>query len=257
MLDGKPIVAIATGVFGSKTENRKTGNMIQTWIIRRDMHPQIAVKTASKNKINGKTISNSYSVCGDCKHLHFKSCYVNLAHGPSNIFDAFHRGRYVSLDDNNIQEFKNRSLRIGSYGDPASIPTRIWGKLCKISSGWTGYTHQWENCDPDLKYMVMASVDTQKEHNRASTRGWRTFRVRLEGEEKNNDEMICPASIEAGQKTNCENCGACSGLYSKCSLNCTIIAHGGFSHMARSISLEKGLKKMKNKKKWRREFIEI
>ena len=35
MLDGKPIVAIAT----PSTENRKTGDMIQTWILRRNIDP--------------------------------------------------------------------------------------------------------------------------------------------------------------------------------------------------------------------------
>ena len=35
MLDGAPIVVIAT----MKTSNRKTGDMVQTWILRSDVNP--------------------------------------------------------------------------------------------------------------------------------------------------------------------------------------------------------------------------
>jgi hypothetical protein len=43
-IDGKPIVVIATG-FASKSNNGKTGDMIQTWIIRQDIAPHLAVKS--------------------------------------------------------------------------------------------------------------------------------------------------------------------------------------------------------------------
>lgn len=38
LLDGAPIVAIATGLDG-KHRNSKTGNMVQTWIMRDDIAP--------------------------------------------------------------------------------------------------------------------------------------------------------------------------------------------------------------------------
>ena len=39
--DGQPIVSIAT----LHSSNRNTGDMVQTWILPRDLHPLDAVKT--------------------------------------------------------------------------------------------------------------------------------------------------------------------------------------------------------------------
>ena len=39
MLDGAPIVVIATG-FAERSGNDKTGAMIQTWILRADIPPR-------------------------------------------------------------------------------------------------------------------------------------------------------------------------------------------------------------------------
>jgi hypothetical protein len=38
LLDGAPIVAIVTGL-AAGSSNRKTGDMLQTWILREDMAP--------------------------------------------------------------------------------------------------------------------------------------------------------------------------------------------------------------------------
>lgn len=35
------------------------------------------------------------------------------------------------------------TVRIGSYGDPAAVPTRVWEELVKNARNFTGYTHQW------------------------------------------------------------------------------------------------------------------
>ena len=51
VLDGQPIVVIAT----METSNRKTGQMVQTWIIRSDISPTDAAK-----------IGLDSSVCGHC-----------------------------------------------------------------------------------------------------------------------------------------------------------------------------------------------
>ena len=52
-IDGKPIVAIAQ----VKTGNRKTGDMVQTWILRSDVDPITASRTGE-----------DVSICGDCPH---------------------------------------------------------------------------------------------------------------------------------------------------------------------------------------------
>lgn len=104
-------------------------------------------------------------------------------------------------------------VRIGSYGDPAAVPTRVWAELVRYAKNWTGYTHfaipkecdqckgsgsysyfmgnSWspepcgrckgtgkiDRCDPDLKRYCMASVDTPEEREEAQGLGWRTFSV--------------------------------------------------------------------------------
>ena len=61
MLDGVPIVVIATG-FAESSANDKTGAMIQTWILRQDIPPHHAFKSGEGS-----------SVCGGCPH------YLELA----------------------------------------------------------------------------------------------------------------------------------------------------------------------------------
>ena len=74
-LDGRPIVVIATT--GSK--NAKTGNMLQTWILRADVPPVQATKTGE-----------DYSICGDCPHRGAvtgkRSCYVLPFQAPLKIY---------------------------------------------------------------------------------------------------------------------------------------------------------------------------
>src|ERR1700722_3564283 len=93
MIDGKPIVAIMTGLAkGSK--NGKTGALIQTWILREDLNPLVAINTG-----------DDYSICGDCKHrghiidgkIKERTCYVRLDTAPNNIHKSFHRGIYPEV----------------------------------------------------------------------------------------------------------------------------------------------------------------
>ena len=51
--DGQPIVSIAT----LHSSNRKTGDMVQTWILPRDLHPLDVVKTGQDS-----------CICGQCPH---------------------------------------------------------------------------------------------------------------------------------------------------------------------------------------------
>ena len=55
-IDGKPFVVIMT----MESKNRKTGNMIQVWIMRDDIDPVEAVREG-----------DDYSICGKCPHRGF------------------------------------------------------------------------------------------------------------------------------------------------------------------------------------------
>lgn len=237
VIDGKPIVCIATG-FARKSNNRKTGNLIQTWIMRSDIDPWQA-KLSKKDK----------SVCGNCKHRDFATCYVELVRcGPCAIYKAYKAGSYPTLNDKNIDLFSGRKLRIGSYGDPSAVETKVWERLTNVVSSWTGYTHSWKNCDKKLKKWVMASTDTEKEAKEARSKGWRTFRILLPWEGKiAKNEFYCPAAKE-NSKTTCEKCLACGGKASKIKKHPVILAHGSFG---KALRFEKIMRLQKNKKGWK------
>jgi len=249
LLDGKKIAVVATGVFG-KSENRKTGEMIQTWIIRRDIHPMLA-----------RRLGEDFSICGDCMHREQSTCYVNLCHGPIGVFHALIDNSYKDYEPEDIALFKGRNIRIGSYGDPAAVPFKVWDNLCNVANKWTGYTHQWKTCDSRLIKICMASVDSikgyNKEYEKAQSLGWRTFRIReSEDNPLMENEFICPASKEGGVKTTCEKCGTCSGLSVKTYKSPTIVIHGDAEALSnwRYNRFIKIMKKRKNKKAWRRDY---
>lgn len=220
MLDGAPIIVVVTGLAKS-SRNEKTGDMLQTWIIRDDINPIEAAKT-------GQDIS----ICGTCEHKPSlgNTCYVNLSHAPLNIFKSSHRGIYPTVIDlNDIAALGvDRVVRLGSYGDPAAVPVGVWEALTAHASAWTGYTHQWRNA-PHLMALCMASADNAIEAVMAKAMGWRTFRVRTATEAVMDKEFICPASKEAGNKTDCASCKACMGTSAKAKASPVIIAHGAKS----------------------------
>ena len=255
LIDGERIMLVATSVF-NKTKNRKTGDMIQTYIMRRDIHPMLA-----------RRMGEDKSICGDCKHREKSTCYVNLCHGPINVYKAYHDGSYRSFQDGDLELFKDKYLRIGTYGDPAAVPFEIWDTLCSNSKGFTGYTHQWKTCDQRLKSICMASVDSidgyLKEYEIAKSMNWRTFRVfaddkgKTVNDVKQDREFICPASKEAGVKTDCEHCRACSGHSSHTTKDVIINLHADSESMGamwrrdRFIAI---MKRIKYKKGWRRSY---
>ena len=250
LIDGQMIIVLATGI-GDKTENPKTGNMIQTWIMTLRMSP-----------IEAKKYGHDFSVCGDCKHKHFGSCYVNIAHAPHNTYKAYMNDRYVPFEESHLELFRGRNIRLGSYGDPAAVPTYVWDKICSVSNGWTGYTHQWNKrfIDPALKDYCMASCDNGTEYLKAKKMGWRCFRIRM-GEAKASgfngekylsyNEFVCPASNEANNKTTCSKCKACMGNNAKTSKDPVIIVHGLQSKISK---FKWGMERIAWKEKYRVSF---
>src|SRR5665213_3625885 len=183
------IVAILT----SGSRNSKTGDMAQVWILAADKFPRDAA-----------ALGEDDSICGDCRWRGDgpgagRTCYVNLAHAPTNVFRAYQAGRYAEAltDMARFRLGQGKHLRLGAYGDPAAVPVRIWERLLHGAAGWTGYTHQWRTCAPWYKTVLMASVDSVAERVEAKQRGWRTFRaVSKFDPEPSASEILCPASAE-------------------------------------------------------------
>lgn len=225
--DNKPIVAIAT----LKTSNRKTGDLIQTWILRSDVNPVEAVKTQADSSICGSCIHRGTYSSIESKMMN-RSCYVNVGQAPLGIYKAYQRGNYRKglTDEQLATTLSGRLVRLGSYGDPAVLPYEICEKLVKFSVGNTGYTHMWKLCDPRYSNLLMASCDTEADFEEAHKRGWRTFRVRGEGDLLLPGEFECPASTAQNNRLTCEQCLACSGTRSgklgNRAGNVAIVVHG-------------------------------
>ena len=223
MIDGKPIVAIMTGL-AHNSSNEKTGALLQTWILRADVNPLRAVDTGA-----------DVSICGDCKHRgrivrvgrklknKGRSCYVRLDTAPNNIYKTMKRRRYPTVTPNDlVTMLARRIVRGGSYGDPAAVPFHVWAPFMDLIK--TAYTHQWSRY-PELAAFCMASVDTSAEKAMAKMLGYRTFRVRGENEQIEQGEIACPASAEMQHRTQCFDCKLCGGARVKAK-DIVIIAHG-------------------------------
>ena len=238
LLDGKPIVAIAQI---GKSQNSKTGAMIQTQIIRSDIDPISASKTGA-----------DFSICGNCPHRGIahndpkkktaknRSCYVTLMHAPLTTYKQFKKNAYPLLNghDQIAEIARDRKVRIGTYGDPSAVPSYIWDSLLSLASGHTAYSHQANFKSADFRSdLFMHSADTLEDADLAWQIGWRTFRVIKNLNELNkNKEILCPASEEAGKKTSCIKCGLCAGTTTKSNKSIAIVAHGNGSKYVKELA---------------------
>ena len=217
LIDGAPIVVIAT----YSKRNKKTGLMVQTYIIRADMNPLEASKTGA-----------DVSICGTCQHRGIpttdpvakqakkRTCYVILGQGVLVTYKAFLRGVYKPQDAASIG--RGRMVRVGTYGDPAAVPGEVWDALLSEAAGWTAYSHQ-AGYRPG---MAMQSADTYAQALAFWEAGARTFRVVQDVAEIDlAREVMCPASKEAGKRTTCEACKLCAGLATRSPKSVAIVQH--------------------------------
>ena len=203
LLDGQSIVVIAT----YSNRNTKTGRVVQTYILRSDINPLEASKTGA-----------DFSICGNCpmrgeattdpqrKIAKGRKCYVNLGQGVLIVYKSYERGVYQEGSARDMG--RGRFVRVGTYGDPAAVPSEIWDELLAECDTWTAYTHQkpWR---PDI---AMQSVDSHAQAIAQWKQGNRTFRVIADvGEIALGFETLCPASKEAGRRVQCTACKLCRG----------------------------------------------
>lgn len=194
-------VIIATG-FNKPSDNRKTGDMIQIWILVKAEDPVTAIRTGLDRLI-----------CGNCRHRGHeengrhgveRTCYVNQGQAPLQIYNSWQAGNYAPL--RSLEGFTGRKVRFGAYGDAVHIPLPLALAIAGVSSGHTGYTHQWRK--PSLqpwKTILMASVESVAELVIARSLGWSTFRV---GSEASVGESLCASDRDG---TPCSVCLLCAG----------------------------------------------
>ena len=228
LIDNLPIVVIAI----VKSSNKKTGDMIQTYIL---------VDNGLTPFENAK-LGNDFSVCGDCKHRPTKNntCYVTLFQGANQVYKSYKKGSYPFDLTMASTIATDRVVRIGSYGNPSSVPVRLWDTLTRYAKGKTSYEHNWidkiGNFDISTMQFSMASVDNETEYHQAKKLGYRTFRVKHIKDSMMPTEIICPASEEAGRKATCQDCKLCSGNTIKAK-DIVINVHGAKRNNFKGISI--------------------
>jgi hypothetical protein len=225
-LDGSPIVLIATRGTKGKA-NSKTGSMVQTYILNRNLDP---VRAAQQGRDKG--------ICGDCPHKLSEqgTCYVRLDTGPLNVFKAYKRGTYARCFNSSVVgvQLAGELVRMGAYGDPCAVPIEVWQGLLRYAKGHTGYTHQWrQDRFQEFASLCMASCDNTPEDELARARGWRTFTIVTHEQFDTRHSLpvvrgsfLCPASAEGGKKLTCSQCLACDGNASGRGATVYIPVHG-------------------------------
>ena len=231
--DGQQIVAILVKPDGRA--NRKTGAVVQQYIICTDIGP-----------LEASRIGADYSICGNCKHkgtpepnktsgvASNRTCYVQLFQGPLGVYRAFKRGHYPAAETiEQVKDFIDDSmLRLGTYGDPACLPGDLNELLIELSSAHASYTHAHtvdEALGDKAASYSMVSADSIDDAIAAHSKGFRTFRVisiSTYQEQGNNallkNEIMCPST----KGIKCIDCKLCNGTKYKSGKSIAIIAHG-------------------------------
>lgn len=228
LIDDGPIAAIA--VWGST--NRKTGDLLQVYILRTDMHPIDANRTGADTSICGACPLKGTPTDRDSGQAALRECYVTLAQGPSVVFKTLQAGRYddATSADRQAAVGAGRRIRIGAYGDGAAVPPIVWVNLLQHSLGHTAYSHTRGLAHPDL---YTASVETLDQARDAWADGYRTFRVVKDRSDLQPNEIVCPNETKGVQ---CRDCMLCSGARTSAK-SIVITAHGtGKVHFLKRIS---------------------
>jgi hypothetical protein len=198
-----------------ETSNRKTGNMVQIWFLLENVNPVDAVKRG----IDASTI------CRECPFAAGGGCYVNVGQAPLAIWKAYHRGAYGDLIPAHYSNaFAGRKIRFGAYGNPTLLPLAMVKAIASVSSGWTGYFHDWKSNPLAHGYSAffMASTETENSLKLASALGFRTFHV----------SPVKPAeSLECLSETRNLECSQCINYAPACPSN--VNRQSGLIHTAR------------------------
>jgi len=206
--DGKIIQVLVSG-YERASQNRKTGPMLQSYIVLKDISPIESARTGEDR-----------SVCWDCglkpimerlrkvtNEAHGEVCYVVTANDVNSIWKA-HQDRPVEPIES-LQLSRPTPLRIASYGEATAVKdAHFWTDLiAHCGGGHTGYTQQWRRPDcQSYKHILMASVHSPEQQEAAAAAAWRTYRTIRHGEPLVPREIHCPAPL-----VQCATCKLCDG----------------------------------------------
>ena len=215
--DGAEIMILAVCVETPST-NRKTGWMIQIYILVKNVPPVEAVR-----------LELDASVCGNSVMRWNKGggCYVTPLWMTPMWKKGLEAPRITPTELARLANKYNTPIRQGAYGDPAFVPMYVWEELENAVSNKKGasYTHQWESVSPEYAKFSMASVENLKQKADAQALGFRTYRMVDDVSEIQKDERLC---LNSSRGIQCRDCGECGGNRSKAShrqKNIVIVRH--------------------------------
>jgi hypothetical protein len=247
LLNGERIVAIIT----RRSNNRKTGDMPQLWILVADLSPTKAAIVGADASVCGRC-----PLRGDGRH---RGCYVDLARAPMSVWSAWRRGLYPdawatmpgpggwgegpgpeagkltgrsSTQPHTAHSAKLDQLCTTTPDAPASTLLRrtTTGRVVRLGAYGdpaalprpvldaivrdAAASVGYSHAWRDgfaLSDLVMASADNAADAADAAALGFRSFVLTPSAETRRSGHMICPASAESGHRLTCEECRACSG----------------------------------------------
>lgn len=222
-VNGHKFVAIASG-FSRKSDNRKTGDMVQIWFMLEDINPVAVVQS-------GLDVS---TICQGCPFASGNGCYVNVGQAPLGLYKANLRG----LPDMEIKDyakfFTGRKVRFGAYGNPTLLPIAKVKLIASLSAGWTGYFHNWKAMPTGQRNAYnnyfMASTETKDSYEMAKSLQLRVFHV---SPVKPDNAVECLADSHG---LTCAQCQLCQG-WKKPAKDVWINPHGATVKKARAAAM--------------------
>lgn len=223
-----------------KTTNKKIAlpseNIVQTYSFSKAQLNYISDSDKTGQKINPKQFFDlAQAVCFDCPFIGYGKCYTHKYMQFSGFISMIRSIIKDGLTTTQIEPLspilfnsiltmcKGKYIRFGTYGEPSLIDLGLVSKLCNEAKSWTGYTHQWNKKEEYNSYF-MASTHKVFGALLASKKGFRSF-IASKTAIKDEPLIICPASKEAGFKSNCSKCGLCSGTKGKGNKSILILEH--------------------------------
>lgn len=200
---------IMVGVsFDSK--NRKTGPLAGITVVPMNAKPTMALKNFAR-----KIDKIQSAVCTTCPLQGGNGCYVNTM-TVNHVWTSLHK-RLAADEYYPVALLAAHDVRFGVWGDCAVVPYDVLAPAIESLGGAVkvGYTHAWAESwiDPRWKKVLMASVETDEQEERAIAAGWTPYRIMPEGTKARNNAVHCPHDVMANngnrRPVQCIDCGLC------------------------------------------------
>jgi hypothetical protein len=200
------------------SKNRKTGNMMQSFILNKNLDPMFANKNGLDLQCGSCKLAGEINDDPNAKTAKDRVCYVSIYQSVLAVFKSFKKGNYPKIDPvelakriNDDPSFDDRGQRHGSYGDTGTVPFHVLDSFQnkldeKKKRTLTGYTNQYTEKNASIHDFLMISANSLEQADQAWQNKKRTFRVLRENEQITKNEILCPFP-----KVQCNECGLCDG----------------------------------------------